>query len=208
MGKKELSDLSETYLDPLSLVDYRARVGRGCKIWAWSQVREGAEIGDHTSIGTAAYIGPDVVVGKQGKIQNNALIYEPAVLGDGVFIGPGAVLTNDRRPRALNADGSVKSQADWTPVGVSVGEGASIGARAVLVGPIVVGRWAMVGAGAVVTADVKPFSLVLGVPAVHVGWVSRTGKELVKSGGFLRCPDGSDVFREVDGVLQEVTSSS
>ncbi|MDA7715996.1 N-acetyltransferase [Pontimonas sp.] len=193
--------MSKGFLHPSGSIHHDAQVGEGCFVWAWSHIREGAKIGDGTSIGEAAYVGPGVVIGARCKIQNNALLYEPAVLQDGVFIGPGAVLTNDRYPRALNLDGSSKSNSDWSPVGVLVEEGASIGARAVLVGPVKVGRWSMVGAGSVVSSDVMPFSLVLGVPAAHVAWVGRAGKRLVEKDGVLTCPDSGDTFRESNGML-------
>ncbi len=106
-------------------------------------------------------------------MQNYALVYEPAELADGVFIGPAVVLTNDTYPRAVNPDLSLKSAHDWEPVGVTIGEGASIGARAVCVAPVTIGAWATVAAGAVVTKDVPDHALVVGVPARRVGWVGQ-----------------------------------
>lgn len=194
--------MSETLLDPTCLVHDDASLGAGCTVWAWSHIREWAKVGDHTSIGEAVYVGPGVTVGANCKIQNHALLYEPAILGDGVFIGPGVVLTNDRRPRALNLDGSPKTGSDWEPAGVAIHEGASIGARAVLIGPVTIGRWAMVAAGSVVSADVMPYSLVLGVPARHVSWVGRSGKRLVARGGLFVCPETGETFQEVNGLLE------
>jgi len=140
-------------------------------------------------------------MGDNCKIQNNALVYEPAILGDGVFIGPGATLTNDLFPRAINPNGGVKSATDWDSVGVVIDAGASIGAGAVCVAPVRVGSWAMVAAGAVVTKDVKSFSLVRGVPARHVGWVGRAGHPLVSAEGLYRCPLTGEEYREEDGAL-------
>ncbi|GAB6985380.1 hypothetical protein JCM10369A_19040 [Nocardioides pyridinolyticus] len=111
-----------------------------------------------------AYIGSGVRVGENCKSQNYALVYEPAELADGVFVGPAAVLTNDTYPRAVTPEGDLKSAADWQPVGVTVERGASIGARAVCVAPVRIGAWATVAAGAVVTTDVAPYALVAGVP--------------------------------------------
>jgi len=105
-------------------------------------VREGARIGDDCIIGRGAYVGAGVVLGNACKIQNYALVYEPARLGEGVFIGPAAVLTNDQFPRSVAPDLSLKGAADWEAVGVTIGDGASIGARAVCVAPVTVGRWA------------------------------------------------------------------
>ena len=110
-------------------VDPRARLGPGVSVWHLAQIREGAEIGADCVIGRGAYIGAGVRLGQRCKVQNYALVYEPAWLDDGVFVGPAAVFTNDRYPRAVTPEGSVKTAADWEPVGVTVRDGASIGAR-------------------------------------------------------------------------------
>ena len=150
---------------PTADVDARAEIGAGTRIWHLAQIREDASVGRDCNIGRGAYVGPGVVVGDNVKLQNHALVYEPARLGDGVFIGPAAVLTNDEYPRAVTPDGRLKSGDDWTAVGVIVGEGAAVGARAVCVAPVTVGRWALVAAGAVVTKDVPPRVIVVGNPA-------------------------------------------
>jgi UDP-2-acetamido-3-amino-2,3-dideoxy-glucuronate N-acetyltransferase len=168
-----------------------AIIEESANVWHLAQIREEAHVGAGVVVGRGAYIGPGVRVGKNSKIQNFALIYEPADLGDGVFIGPGAVLTNDQRPRAVNPDGSSKTSKDWEPVGVTVLEGASIGARAVCVAPITIGRWSMVGAGAVVIDDVPDFAIVVGVPARKIGWVGRCGSRLERvssSNDLWVCP--------------------
>jgi UDP-3-O-[3-hydroxymyristoyl] glucosamine N-acyltransferase len=185
-----------------------AVLGSGTVIWAWSQVRQNAVIGVKTSIGQGCYVGPGVQVGARCKIQNSALIYEPAVLGDGVFIGPGVVLTNDRFPRAVNTDGSPKTAADWEPLGVTISQGAAIGARAVLIGPLNIGAWATVGAGAVVSRDVKPFALVVGNPGRQIGWVGRAGARLTEHGDSWMCPSSGDVYSEKDGELVPVSFGS
>ncbi|TWX34024.1 N-acetyltransferase [Frigoribacterium sp. ACAM 257] len=184
-------------------VDARAVIGRGTRVWHLAQIREGARVGDDCIIGRGAYVGAGVVVGDRCKIQNDALVYEPAELGDGVFVGPAVVLTNDRTPRAVTPDGALKSASDWSPVGVRVGDGASLGARAVCVAPVSIGRWAMVAAGAVVTRDVADHSLVAGVPARHVGWVGRAGAPLAADGDSFICPVTGTRYRVVDGALQE-----
>ena len=103
-----------------------ASLGLDAVVWNWSQIRENVVVGPETSIGQSCYLGPGVTVGARCKIQNAALIYEPAVLADSVFVGPGAVLTNDRFPRAVNLDGSVKGPGDWEPVGVRVRSPVSV----------------------------------------------------------------------------------
>ena len=166
-------------IEPSADVAPSARVADNARVWHLAQVREDASIGEETIVGRGAYIGEGVRVGDRCKIQNYALIYEPASLADGVFVGPAAVFTNDHAPRAINPDGSLKSASDWDRVGVTVERGAAIGARAVCVAPVRIGAWASVGAGAVVTRDVAPYALVVGVPARRVGWVGEAGVPLV-----------------------------
>lgn len=183
-------------------VDARAEIGDGSSVWHLAQVREEARIGRDCIIGRGAYIGTGVRMGNACKVQNYALVYEPAVLEDGVFIGPAVVLTNDTFPRAVNPDGSLKSAHDWEPTGVTIREGASIGARSVCVAPVTIGRWATVAAGSVVTRDVPDFALVAGVPARRIKWVGRAGVPLEDLGaGRWRCPQTGDQFEETDGVL-------
>jgi UDP-2-acetamido-3-amino-2,3-dideoxy-glucuronate N-acetyltransferase len=188
-------------------VDPRARLGPGVSVWHLAQIREGAEIGAECIIGRGAYIGAGVRLGRRCKVQNYALLYEPAWLGDGVFVGPAAVFTNDRYPRAVTPEGSVKTAGDWEPAGVTVGDGASVGARAVCVAPVTVGRWAVVAAGAVVVADVPDFALVAGVPARFVRWVGRAGIALAAAGdGRFRCPRTGAGYVQAGRTLREETS--
>ena len=194
-----------TFIHATADVDPLAHVGEGSRVWHLAQVREAAEIGEGCIIGRGAYIGLGVRLGRYCKIQNYALVYEPAQLGTGVFIGPAAVLTNDQYPRSVNPDLTMKNASDWKAVGVTIGDGASIGARAVCVAPVMIGQWAIVGAGAVVTRDVPDFALVVGVPARQVGWVGKNGHQLreVKAGIF-ECPvDGSGYELFDSGKLKE-----
>ncbi len=187
-------------------VDPRAAVGPGTRVWHLAQVREDAVVGADCVVGRGAYLGPGVRVGDRCKIQNHAQVYEPAVLEDGAFVGPAAVLTNDLHPRAVNPDGTLKQPHDWQAVGVVVRAGASVGARAVCVAPVVVGRWALVAAGAVVTRDVPDHALVAGVPARRVGWVGRAGERLVPDGpGRWRCPVSGDAYVEDAAGLRATT---
>lgn len=165
-------------ITPSADVSAEAWLGEGTSIWHLAQVRERARLGKNCVVGRGAYIGPGVHVGDNVKIQNYALVYEPAVVEDGAFIGPAVVLTNDQYPRAVNPDGTLKSGADWRPVGVTVREGAAIGARAVCVAPVTIGRWALVAAGATVVRDVADFAIVAGTPARRIGWVGRAGVPL------------------------------
>ena len=197
-------------IEPSADVAPSALVAPSARVWHLAQVREDVSIGAETIVGRGAYIGEGVRVGNRCKIQNYALIYEPASLADGVFVGPAAVLTNDHAPRAINADGTLKSASDWDHVGVTVERGAAIGARAVCVAPVRIGAWASVGAGAVVTSDVAPYALVVGVPARRVGWVGEAGVPLVAADEAPRneagdrtwvCPASGRRYVERDGAL-------
>ncbi len=196
--------MEEVRVMPGADVDDRAQVGPGTTVWHLAQIREDAKVGAGCVIGRGAYVGPGVLVGDRVKLQNYALVYEPARLADGVFVGPAAVLTNDTYPRAVNPDGRLKTADDWEAVGVVVEEGAAIGARAVCVAPVTVGRWALVAAGAVVVADVPDFALVAGVPARRIGWVGRAGVRLTDdSDGNFTCPQTGARYVEIDGILRD-----
>lgn len=187
---------------PSADVDPSAAIGDGSTIWHLAQVREDAVLGRECIVGRGAYVGPGVRLGDQVKLQNYALVYEPAVLEDGVFIGPAAVLTNDLFPRSVDVDGKLKRPDDWDAQAVTVREGASIGARAVIVAGRTIGRWALVGAGAVVTRDVPDFALVVGNPAKRIGWVGRSGERLVAAGpDQWRCPRTGELYTDSNGRL-------
>jgi acetyltransferase-like isoleucine patch superfamily enzyme len=187
---------------PTADVDPRATIGARTRVWHLAQVREDAVVGDDCILGRGSYVGPGVIVGDNCKLQNYALVYEPAVLEPGVFVGPAAVFTNDVFPRAVNPDGSLKSADDWHAVGVTVRTGASIGARAVCIAPVTVGRWALVAAGSVVRTDVPDYALVAGVPARRIGWVGEAGFPLHDEGnGLFRCPESGTLYREQNGLL-------
>lgn len=192
-------------------VSPEAQIGEGCSIWHLAQVREEAVLGQNCIIGRGAYIGTGVHLGDNCKVQNYALVYEPARLGQGVFIGPAVVLTNDTYPRAVNPDGSQKSASDWEATGVEIGDGAAIGARSVCVAPVKIGAWALVAAGSVVTKDVPDYALVAGVPARRIGWVGRAGVRLEaapeQGPGYYRCPQTQALYREENETLKEVNEA-
>lgn len=191
-------------IQPSADVDERATLGEGTSVWHLAQVREHAVLGKGCIIGRGAYVGTGVRMGDHCKVQNYALVYEPAVLGDGVFVGPAVVFTNDHYPRSVAPDMTLKRGDDWEAVGVTVGDGASIGARAVCVAPVTIGAWAMVAAGSVVVRDVTPFALVAGVPARRIRWVGHAGVPLEPAGdGLWRCPQTGRTYIEQDETLQE-----
>ncbi len=195
--------MAGTRVQPTADVDDSAVLGIGTTVWHLAQIRENARLGRDCIVGRGAYVGPGVIIGDNVKLQNYALVYEPAQLEDNVFIGPAVVLTNDMYPRSVDVSCKLKRPADWDALGVVVKEGASLGARAVVVAGRSVGRWALVAAGAVVTRDVPDFALVAGMPARRIGWVGRAGVPLepVGNGGW-RCPQTGDSYLEENGVLR------
>lgn len=187
-------------------VDSTAQLGPGTTVWHLAQVREKAQLGRQCIIGRGAYVGPGVVIGDRVKLQNYALVYEPARLEDEVFIGPAVVLTNDVYPRSADVTGKLKRPTDWGAFGVVVRRGASVGAGAVILPGVVIGRWALVAAGAVVTREVPEFALMAGVPARRIGWVGRAGSKLTADGvGRWRCQETGETFLESDGRLTLVS---
>jgi UDP-2-acetamido-3-amino-2,3-dideoxy-glucuronate N-acetyltransferase len=164
-----------TYIHPQADVAATAKIGSDVKVWARAVIRENATIGDETIVGTAAFVDTGVQVGSRCKIQNNVCIYHGAVLKSGVFIGPAVIILNDKTPRAVNADGTLKSAADWEVSGVTIEQGAAIGGGAVILPGVKIGRWALVGSGAVVTKDVEDFAMVVGNPARVIAYVDEAG---------------------------------
>jgi acetyltransferase-like isoleucine patch superfamily enzyme len=171
-------------------VSPRAVVGQGTSIWHQAQIREGARLGRECIVGKGVYVDFDVTIGDRCKLQNCVYVYHPATLEDGVFLGPGVIITNDRVPRAVTPDGRLKSDDDWTAAAVQVGQGASIGAGSVVLPGVRIGRWAMIGAGSVVTRDVPDHGLAFGNPARLRGYVCACGGRLAaQSAGQARCPE-------------------
>lgn len=161
-------------------VSGQAQIGDDTKVWHQAQIRENARVGNNCIIGKGVYIDHDVVVGDNVKIQNGAFVYHGVTVEDGVFIGPGACLTNDKYPRAITPVGDLKGDQDWQVDPVTVKRGASVGARAVILPGVIIGRFAMVAAGAVVTRDVPDHGLVQGNPARLVGLVCACGRRLTE----------------------------
>ena len=182
-----MSTSPSPFVHPSAVVDDGASIGAGTKIWHLTHVRAGAVIGASCIIGRDVYIGAGVRLGDNCKVQNNAQVFEGSIVENGVFIGPAAVLTNDLRPRAVNPDGTLKGADDWEAAGAYLEEGCSIGAGAVLVPGVRVGRWAMVAAGAVVTKDVPRHALVMGSPARLHGYVCFCGEKTGDDGVCPKC---------------------
>jgi len=173
-----MNEASSVRIHPTADVSDQATIGPGTSIWNQAQVRERARIGSDCVIGKNAYIDVEVVIGDRVKIQNNASLYHGVTVEDGVFIGPHVCLANDRLPRAVNPDGSRKSDADWEVGPIRIRAGAALGAGSVIVPGVTVGRWALVGAGSVVTRDVPDYALMVGNPARRIGSACPCGEPL------------------------------
>ncbi len=190
--------MSAYFLHPSSFVDDGVEIGAGTKIWHFCHVMSGARIGENCVLGQNVFVGRNVVIGNGVKIQNNVSVYEGVVLEDDVFCGPSMVFTNVINPRS-----EIERKTEFKTT--LVRRGATFGANCTVVCGVTIGRYAFVGAGAVVTEDVPDYALVVGVPARQVGWMSRHGHRLVEkdSEGNWICPESGWRYREVEpGVLR------
>lgn len=163
---------------PTANVSPESEIGEGTRIWQHVQVRERARIGRNCIIGKGVYIDSGVTIGDNVKIQNYASVYRGATVEDGVFLGPYSCLTNDKLPRAITPAGALKGEGDWEVSPTHIKYGASVGTGAIVLPGVVVGRWALVGAGAVVVRDVLDHGLVVGNPSRLIGFVCRCGRRL------------------------------
>jgi UDP-2-acetamido-3-amino-2,3-dideoxy-glucuronate N-acetyltransferase len=169
-------------IHPTAEVSPEADIGSGTVIWHHVQVREGARIGGDCVLSKGVYVDSGVTIGDRVKIQNYVSVYHGVTIEDGVFCGPHCVFTNDNLPRAVNPDLSLKAADDWEIGYTRVKRGAAIGANATILPKVVIGEWALVGAGAVVTKDVPPHGLVVGNPAQLVGFCCACGGRLARAG--------------------------
>ncbi len=186
------------YIDPTAVVDDGAVLGPGSRVWHFSHLMAGCRVGRGCTIGQNVFVAPGVVLGDGCKVQNNVSLYSGVVCEEAVFLGPSCVFTNIPAPRAF-----IERKAEFRPTRVC--RGASIGANATIVCGHTVGPYALVAAGAVVTADVPAFALVGGVPARQMGWVSKRGCTLrFDSGGRAVCPEGGDAYLLRGGRVESV----
>lgn len=178
------------HIEPCALVE--GTLGEDCRIWHGAHIREGAVVGDGTSIGRGAYIDTNVSIGRNCKVQNYACIYSGATIGNDVFIGPHVCFTNDREPRAVGP---------WEPQPTIVQPGVSIGANATILCGIIIGAHAMIGAGSVVTRSVPKYAKVVGNPGHVVGFVCHCGRPLIRS---VALEDAGFCFR-CNATVREVS---
>ena len=167
---------------PTADLESNVEIGRGTSVWHRAQIRTAARLGAECVIGRDAFIDEGVRIGDRVKIQNQALVYHGVTIEDGVFVGPGAILTNDRYPRAITSAGDLARADDWTVSPITLRRGCSVGAGAVVIAGVDVGTFATVGAGAVVTKTVPSHALVAGNPARRLGWVCACGARLEADG--------------------------
>lgn len=191
------------FLHESSYLDENVTIGAGTKIWHFCHIQAGARIGRNCSLGQNVNISNNVVIGDGCKIQNNVSIYEGVELENDVFCGPSCVFTNDLTPRAKYPKGHLNYKR------TIIKRGASVGANATIVCGHTIGEWALIGAGAVVTKDVNPHSLMLGVPAEHAGWVCECGcilttKTIIERKTLLVCNTCTRKYELKDDLLKEV----
>jgi UDP-2-acetamido-3-amino-2,3-dideoxy-glucuronate N-acetyltransferase len=178
------------YIHPSSFIDEDVIIGSGTKIWHFSHVISGSRIGTNCSFGQNSVIGPNAIIGNGVKAQNNISIYDGVIIEDDVFLGPSMVFTNVINPRSFIVR---KSEYKKT----LLKKGCSVGANATIVCGVTIGEYALIGAGAVVTKDVKPFALVVGNPSQQMGWVSRYGERIplpLSGQGKYTCPHLQEVY--------------
>lgn len=181
-----------------AIIDDDAVIGEGSRVWHFVHVCGGARIGARVSLGQNVFVGNRVAIGDDCKIQNNVSVYDNVTLEDGVFCGPSMVFTNVHNPRSF-----VERKDEYRDT--LVRRGASLGANSTIVCGVTIGEYAFVGAGAVITRDVKDYALMAGVPARQIGWMSRYGERLelpLQGNGEATCPHSGELYVLTDGKLE------
>ena len=181
-----------------AVIDEGSKIGKGTKIWHFSHIMTGAEVGENCNIGQNVVVSPGVKLGKNVKVQNNVSIYTGVICEDDVFLGPSMVFTNIINPRSavIRKDQYVKTLVE---------KGASIGANSTIICGNKIGKYSFIGAGAVVTKDVKSYALVVGNPARQTGWMSEFGHKLsFDSSGIATCPESTERYRLENGIVSKI----
>lgn len=186
-----------TTIHPSAIVDEGAQIGDGSRVWHFVHVCSGARIGQGVSLGQNVFVGNQVTIGDRCKVQNNVSVYDNVTLEEGVFCGPSMVFTNVHNPRAL-----IERKNEYR--NTLVKKGATLGANCTVVCGVTIGEFAFVGAGAVVNKDVKPYALMVGVPARQIGWMSEFGEQIplpLHGEGQYTCPHSGQMYVLSEGVL-------
>lgn len=182
-----------------ALVDPGAQIGAGSRIWHWAHVCGGARIGQNVSLGQNVFVGNKVKIGDNCKVQNNVSVYDNVTLEEGVFCGPSMVFTNVYNPRSF-----IERKEEYRDTRVR--RGATLGANCTVVCGVDIGAFAFVGAGAVITKDVKPYALMVGLPAKQIGWMSEFGEQLelpLQGSATCRCEHTGEIYRLIDGSVSK-----
>jgi UDP-2-acetamido-3-amino-2,3-dideoxy-glucuronate N-acetyltransferase len=188
----------EFFAHETTVIDEGCKIGKGTKIWHFSHIMSGAEIGENCNLGQNVVVSAGVKLGKNVKVQNNVSIYSGVICDDDVFLGPSMVFTNIINPRSE----IIRKDNYETTI---VEKGATVGANSTIICGNIIGRYAFVGAGAVVTKDVKPYALVVGNPARQTGWMSEFGHKLVfDKKGYAVCPESEDRYHLENGIVNKI----
>jgi UDP-2-acetamido-3-amino-2,3-dideoxy-glucuronate N-acetyltransferase len=190
--------VKEYFAHETAIIDKGCKIGKGTKIWHFSHIMSGSEIGENCNIGQNVVVSPGVKLGRNVKVQNNVSIYTGVICDDDVFLGPSMVFTNIINPRSeiVRKDSYLETIVE---------KGATIGANSTIICGTIIGRYAFVGAGAVVTRDVKPYALVVGNPARQTGWMSEYGYKLnFDKKGYAVCPESEERYRLENGIVSKL----
>ena len=193
-------NMSDFFIHETAIVDDGAQLGAGTKVWHWSHVCSGARLGRNVSLGQNVFVGNKVIIGDDCKIQNNVSVYDNVTLENGVFCGPSMVFTNVYNPRSL-----IERKSEYRKTTVRMG--ATLGANSTIICGNNIGKYAFVGAGALVNKDVKSYALIVGVPAKQVGWMSEYGEQLhipLCGDGEVSCPNTGQKYKLSEGNLNMV----
>lgn len=189
------------FIHETAVVDDGAKLGNFVKVWHWVHICAGAKIGSRSSLGQNVFIGDNVTIGENVRVQNNVSVYDGVIIEDDVFCGPSMVFTNVVNPRShVNRKDEFKK--------THVKKGATLGANCTVICGTIIGEYAFIAAGAVITEDVKPFSLMIGVPARHSGWMSKDGIKLdlpPVGEGSATCPKSGDSYHLSGGYLAKIS---
>jgi len=192
--------MNEISIHPTAIVDEGAKIGEGSRVWHWVHVCSEALIGKGVSLGQNVFVGNKVSIGDKCKIQNNVSVYDNVTLEEGVFCGPSMVFTNVYNPRSL-----IERKNEYR--NTLVKKGATLGANCTIVCGVTIGEYAFIGAGAVINKDVKPYALMVGVPAKQIGWMSQYGEKLdlpLTGDAEIICPHTQQVYRLKNNKLEQV----